>query len=211
MDSATKEIGIAGASCTKNCYGIGRIISGKGAIVVQAMSNNDARAKGMQMILTGHSPAEIISALQNPSFDPMLQQYAIVTLKHFSEPATYSGDSTRFFKSARTGPGISVQGNTLSDEHVIDKIFQAVLRGQQAKLPIDQILMLALVAGAEAGGDKRCGEQRATSAFITVSREGDKKPYLNLNIFDQPKGRQNAVTMLRNKYERWKKKHSDKM
>jgi uncharacterized Ntn-hydrolase superfamily protein len=210
IDSTTKEIGIAGASCTKNCYGIGDIVPGKGAIIVQAMSNNQARTKGMQMILTDHSPAEIISALQDPLFDPMRQQYAVVTLKHFLQPATYSGDSTNFFKGARTGPGISVQGNTLMNDQVLEKIFAAALQGQQDKLPIDRILMLALEAGAAAGGDKRCGEQRATSAFVVVAKAGNRKPYLNLVIFGQARGGQNAVAMLRNKYERWSKKHSNR-
>ncbi|UFH57910.1 hypothetical protein [Spirosoma sp. KNUC1025] len=36
------EIGIAGASCTYNCSDIGKIISGQGAIIVQAISNADA-------------------------------------------------------------------------------------------------------------------------------------------------------------------------
>jgi uncharacterized Ntn-hydrolase superfamily protein len=45
VDPGTGEIGIAGASCTKNCYGIGEIIPGKGAIIVQAMSNSRARRK----------------------------------------------------------------------------------------------------------------------------------------------------------------------
>ncbi|HET9277132.1 MAG TPA: DUF1028 domain-containing protein, partial [Flavitalea sp.] len=42
IDPKTKEIGIAGASCTRSVYGIGAIIPGKGAIVVQAMSNGFA-------------------------------------------------------------------------------------------------------------------------------------------------------------------------
>ena len=35
IDPKTNEIGIAGASCTYNCYGIGKIIPKKGAIIVQ--------------------------------------------------------------------------------------------------------------------------------------------------------------------------------
>jgi uncharacterized Ntn-hydrolase superfamily protein len=75
-------------------------------------------------------------------------------------------------------------------------------------LSISEILMAALEAGAVAGGDKRCGEQKATSAFIVIAKPNDKKPYLNLQIFGQGKGNQNAVTMLRAKFERWKRKHS---
>ena len=48
------------------------------------------------------------------------------------------------------------------------------------------------------------GGQRASSAFIIVARPGDRKPYLDLNIFGQGKGGQNAVDLLRKKFERWK-------
>ena len=51
IDPKTNEIGIAAASCTYNCYGIGKIIPSMGAIIVQAMSNNEAREKGAAMIL----------------------------------------------------------------------------------------------------------------------------------------------------------------
>ena len=67
--------------------------------------------------------------------------------------------------------------------------------------------MIALEAGSNAGGDKRCGAQKATSAFIMVAKPGSNKPYLNLNIFGQGKGEQNAVTMLRGKFEKFKVKH----
>ena len=167
IDQKTKEIGIAGASCTHNCYGIGEILPGKGAIIVQAMSNNQAREKGMEMIRSGNSPQEIIKVLRGPFYDPERQQYAIVSLRHFDFPATYTGRSTHDFGGTITGPGFSVQGNTLTGENVLKEIYEAVLRGQRDGLPIDKILMLALEAGARAGGDKRCGEQTATSAFIT--------------------------------------------
>jgi uncharacterized Ntn-hydrolase superfamily protein len=208
VDPGTGEIGIAGASCTKNCYGIGEIIPGKGAIIVQAMSNSRARSKGVQMILTDHSPDEIIAALMDSYFDPERQQYAVVTLKHFKTPMTYTGDSTRVYKGAFTTNGISVQGNTLTNETVLEKILHVVQKAKDHNFPIDEILMLALEAGSQAGGDVRCGEQRATSAFITVAKTTHKKPYLNLMIFNQVKGGPNAVSMLRKKYDRWKSKRS---
>ena len=74
-------------------------------------------------------------------------------------------------------------------------------------LNIADILMNSLEAGSLSGGDKRCGEQKASSAFIMVAKPGDTKPYIDLNIFGQRKGGQNAVDMLRKKFEKWKRKH----
>ncbi|MGA0556652.1 DUF1028 domain-containing protein [Larkinella sp. VNQ87] len=155
IDPKTGEIGIAGASCTPNCYGIGRIVPGKGAIIVQAMSNSDARKKGLEMIRAGASPEQIIAALRDPQFDPEHQQYAVVTLAHPDASRTYTGDSTHAHKGALTAYGVSVQGNTLANEQELQVILDAVLQGQKENLRIDETLMRALVAGSEAGGDRR--------------------------------------------------------
>ncbi|MEO5889592.1 MAG: DUF1028 domain-containing protein [Ferruginibacter sp.] len=207
IDPKTNAIGIAGASCSYNCYGIGKIIPNAGAIIVQAMSNNEAREKGASMIVAEATPGQIIQALRNPGFDPERQQYAVVTIKYINEPGIYTGDSTNQYNGALTKSGVSVQGNTLTSASELNMIMEAVTKGQNESLNIAEILMSALEAGSTSGGDKRCGDQKASSAFIIVARSHDKKPYLNLNIFGQGKGGQNAVEMLRRKYEKWRRKY----
>ena len=209
IDSETKEIGIAGASCTHNCYGIGKIVPNAGALIVQAMSNNEAREKGIKLIFAEATPGQIIQAMRDPIFDPERQQYAVVTVKYINEPKTYTGKLTNPINGTLTDHGVSVQGNTLASETELQMIMDAVQKGKKDLLHIAEILMEALEAGSMAGGDKRCGEQRATSAFITVARPNDRKPYLDLIIFGQSKGKSNAVDLLRLKYEKWKRKHSD--
>jgi uncharacterized Ntn-hydrolase superfamily protein len=159
------------------------------------------------MILAEAAPEQIIMAMRDPAFDPERQQYAIVTIKYLDRPATYTGDSAKAYKGTLTANGISVQGNTLTNEHELQIILDAVLKGQKESLHIADILMNALEAGSIAGGDKRCGDQKATSAFIMVAKPDSRKSYLNLNIFGQVKGGQNAVIMLRHKFEKWKRKH----
>ncbi|QEC51856.1 putative Ntn-hydrolase superfamily protein [Anseongella ginsenosidimutans] len=207
IDPETKEIGIAGASCSYNCYGIGSIMPGKGAIIVQAMSNNEAREEGLKMIITGATPKQIIAAIRNRKFDPERQQYSVLTVSHMNA-ATYTGTSTHSSNGALTAPGISVQGNTLAGKQVLQAVFAAALKARNEGLRIDKVLMRALEAGSIAGGDKRCGEQKATSAFITVTKPNDhpKRPYLDLVIFGQKKGGPNAVLMLRRKYDKWAEK-----
>src|SRR6185295_3162030 len=106
IDPRTNEIGIAGASCTYNCYGIGKIIPHLGAIIVQAMSNSQAREKGVEMIIGESTPEQIIQALRSPVFDPERQQYAVVTIKYIDSPGTYTGDSTKQFNGALTKSGV---------------------------------------------------------------------------------------------------------
>ncbi|MBD2704022.1 DUF1028 domain-containing protein [Spirosoma sp. BT702] len=209
INQKTGEIGIAGASCTHNCSGIGRIIPGQGAIIVQAMSNADARRKGAEMIQAGYSPDAIIEALQHPDFGPEHQQYAVVTCQHLGQPRTYTGTATSPSGGSLTATGVSIQGNTLADEAVLTAVMQAVVKAQSQEMPMAEILMLALEAGSEAGGDKRCGEQRATCAFIrmAIPTEKPNKSTLFLEFFGQKRGGMNAVHLLRGKYERWKTRH----
>lgn len=145
--------------------------------------------------------------MRNPIFDPEKQQYAVVTIKYIDSPRTYTGNSTKPFNGALTSNGIAVQGNTLTNANELRVILDAVLKGRNDSLPLAEILMRALEAGSDAGGDSRCGEQRATSAFIIVAKPDSKKPYLDLNIFGQQKGGQNAVVMLRSKFDKWKRKN----
>jgi uncharacterized Ntn-hydrolase superfamily protein len=208
VDPKTHEIGIAAASCTHSCYGIGKIIPNVGAIMVQAMSNSQARDKGIHMILAEASPEQIIEAMRAPVFDPERQQYAVVTIRYLDNPKIYTGTSTKPSNGGLTDYGISVQGNTLASDAVLQEVMSATQKGRNEARPLPEILMMALEAGARAGGDSRCGEQRATTAFLIAARPDDKKPYLDLLIFGQGRGKQNAVELLRIKYERWKRKHA---
>ena len=205
IDPGTNQIGIAGASCTSDCSGIGSVIPGKGAIIIQAMSNYNAHDVGRRLIREEYSLDEIMNkVLMQARFDPEHQQYAIVTLKEMN-PLTYTGDSVIFYKGAITGNGISVQGNLLKNENELKAIFDAVVQAQKDSLSIYEILMSALIAGSKAGGDKRCGEQKAQSAFIVVAKPTDdeKNLYMNLSVTAQQKGGDNAVAVLLQEYRRW--------
>lgn len=207
IDPKTQEIGIAGASCTYSVYGIGGIIPGKGAVVVQATSNKDARNKGLQMIIADASPEEILKAIKDPAFDPEQQQYAVVCLSDLNEPQAYTGLETTPEKGSITAKGVSIQGNTLSNKEMLNKILEAVIKARKASLSIQEVLMSALEAGAEYGGDKRCGSRKASSAFLTVAKPGDQAqhPYLNL-IVNQTDETSNAVITLRKRFDNWTNK-----
>src|SRR6478609_3979767 len=169
IDPKTKQIGIAGASCTYSVYGIGAIVPGKGAIIVQAMSNSQARSKGVNMIMADAPPEEILKAIKDPTFDPEAQQYAIICVNYLDRPQTYTGATTNPQKGTLTSMGISVQGNTLTNSNELQAVLDAALKAQQESLTIEEVLMLGLEAGAKLGGDKRCGDRKASSAFLTVA------------------------------------------
>ena len=206
IDPKTKKIGIAGASCTPSVYGIGAIMPGKGAIVVQANGNPLAKLQGFRMIMDGATPAVILEKLRSPDFDPEHQQYAIISMDDINNPVTYTGTQTVSYASTLTGNGITVQGNMLTNPDEVQIIFDAAVKAQKDSLPIQDILMIALEAGAKSGGDKRCGERKAASAFLTVSKPEDiDKHWLNLVILGDD-GHTHAVEALRQKFDDWKAK-----
>ena len=208
LDKETRTIGLAGASCSDYVAGISGFAVGKGAVMAQAASNFQAKTKAEDMMRAGATPDEILATITDPKFDPdySRQQYAIVTFDAFDKPVTYTGTNTEDYHGAITGEGFSTQGNMLPGAAVLEAVAASIKATRTARQPMQEILLSALEAGASAGGDKRCGKQRATSAFITVIRADMPwwEPYLNLNVHHVHPGGSNAVTLVREEYRRWK-------
>jgi uncharacterized Ntn-hydrolase superfamily protein len=212
LDPDTHAIGLAGASCSDYVAGIAGFVPGKGAVMAQAASNWAAKTKAEELIRSGMTPAKILAVITDPSFDPKFaqQQYAILTFDALETPANFTGAETPGDRGSVTGPGFSIQGNTLASGEVLEAAARAIAEGRVAKHPLEQILLAALAAGAEAGGDKRCGAQRATSAFVSVIHADLPFwiPYLSLNVHNLERGGANAVVLLGREYRRWKTRYS---
>jgi len=208
LDKETRSIGLAGASCTDYVAGIAGYVVGKGAVMAQAASNWQAKTKAEELIRAGTAPDQILATIIDPTFDPEFsrQQYAILTFDALDQPVTYTGANTEDYHGAISGEGFSTQGNMLPGSEVLEAVATSIRATRQSKQPIEEILLTALEAGASAGGDKRCGKQRATSAFITVIRADLPwwEPYLNLNVHHVRKGGPSAVDLVRKDYRRWK-------
>lgn len=213
LDKETRTIGLAGASCSDYVAGIAGFAVGKGAVMAQAASNFQAKAKAEELLRAGARPDEILATIIDPKFDPDFsrQQYAILTFDAFDSPVTYTGANTEDYHGAITGEGFSTQGNMLPGPEVLEAVAASIRASRAARRPMQEILLAALERGATAGGDKRCGKQRATSAFITVMRADMPwwEPYLSLNLHHVRPGGQNAVTLVRNEYRRWKANYRD--
>jgi uncharacterized Ntn-hydrolase superfamily protein len=214
VDAKTKEVGIAGASCTDFVFGIAGVAPGKGVIVAQAMSNMSAKRLGIKMLLEGASPQAVIAAITNPEFDSnfSLQQYGVVALGFESKPANYTGADTDSWKGAAQAFGVSVQGNILTDARVVSDALAAFeTASKSAKTSLADRLMAALEAGAVNGGDSRCGVQKARSAFVIVAKPTDdiNAPYLRINIRGQEEGGINPLKLLRQKYDMWRRTEFD--
>ena len=166
VDPRTREVGSAGASCTQFAAGIVALAPGHGVLVDQAVSNGPARRLGIEMMLDGASPAEIIAAMSAADVRDDFEwgQLGVVTLEHSEQPAAFTGGESSAWRGHQLAPGFSVQGNVLVSEAVVAAAHRAYVAADG--LPLAERLLTALEAGAAEGGDARCGDQTARSAYL---------------------------------------------
>ena len=203
VDAETKEVGSAGASCTGFVAGIVGIAPGHGVIVAQARSNSQAREKGVRMLHDGASPNSIVVAVANIDFDPHFQeqQYGVAALGFERSAAGFTGTDTHPWQGHATSGGVAVQGNILTGPEVLKATLDAFEANRA--LPLAERLLVALEAGNEAGGDKRCGEQSALSSYLVVARPGETKDSYSVKVVvpGQKPGGQNPVEILRQHFD----------
>jgi len=206
LDPRTQRIGVAGASCTGYVYGIMGLVPGKGVLIAQAISSDPAIQQGMKLLGQGASADSIWRVIGNPAFDPQLsiRQYALATLR--GEIVQYTGAGTPDYHGDRKAPNVLVQGNTLPGPEVLDRVMAAIRDAQAAQRNLEDVLMAGLQAGADAGGDRRCGVQRAMSSFLVVAGPDEPvgRPYLSIIVFGADSAGVNAVDFLHTKFSEWK-------
>lgn len=206
LDRARGWIGVAGASCTADVYGIMRLVPGRGVLVAQAIGNDAAIGLAHRLLGEEVSADSILRAVTAPSFDAEVQrrQYAILTVN--GDAVQFTGTATAGHHGERRAPDVLVQGNSLAGPAVLERAMAAIQEARAAGRTLEEMLMAGLKAGSDAGGDARCGAQRATSAFLTVAKPGEKPflPYLTLSVFGADRGTVNAVDVLESRLARWR-------
>lgn len=206
VDPDTGEVGGAVATCTPWASKVVGVVPGKGVIVTQAASNREARVRGEALIEQGASAKEVIAAISSASFDPShaRQQHGVVVLSSGDSSAGYTGAATAPFTGDVQAENVSVQGNILAGPDVVPAALEAFLKaGRELRSSLADRLLVALEAGSAKGGDRRCGKQTATSAYLVVARPGDSPNTPSLRIVAplQYVGGKNAVEELRQEYD----------
>jgi uncharacterized Ntn-hydrolase superfamily protein len=206
LDRATGTIGVAAASCTSDVYGIMALAPGTGALVAQAIGYPPAIREATRLLRAGVPPDSILRVISSPALDTAVndRQYGLVTFDRGQ--AQFTGVALRNYRGERSEDGVLVQGSLLAGPGVLDRAMSAIRVARAASSALEDVLMAGLQAGADAGGDVRCGAQRATAAFLAVAKPGDNPnwPYLTLRIVDAAPGGVNAVDLLRTRLALWK-------
>ena len=214
LDRKTGTIGVAAASCTSDVYGILGMVPGTGALVAQATEHQPAMREALQLLRAGVAPDSVLRIITSAAIDSASQerQYGIATFT--TGQVQFTGSALHDYRGERSADGILVQGNILAGPAVLDRAMAAIQRARSAGRPLEEVVMAGLKAGADAGGDSRCGTQRATAAFLAVAKTGDVPnwPYLTLRVVGVEKGdRVNAVVMLEQRLALWRKNGGAKL
>ena len=206
LDRSTRMIGVAGASCTSDVSGIMALVPGTGALMAQAIGHPPAMREALRLLRAAVTPDSVLRVITAPALDTAVQmrQYGMATLA--GGQIQFTGAATPDYHGERSADGVLVQGNILAGPDVLDRAMAAIQAARAAGKPMEEVLLAGLKAGADAGGDSRCGAQRATSAFLAVAKPGDLAnwPFLTLRVLDAARGSTvNAVELLQVRLAHW--------
>lgn len=205
-DQATGEVGTALASCVP-AEVLGEpdlplvpvvLVPGRTAAVTQAQLNVAAPERIRELVAAGAQPDEIITDLASQDFDELapLRQHAVASVT--GEVAAFTGAETSAEALDAQGDGVSVQGNLLASGSVVGDALAAFETERASGRTLAEALIAGLVAGSDAGGDRRCGPQTALFAQIAVAGpddDGDRPAILLTVVVGDGDGR-NPVTIL---------------
>jgi uncharacterized Ntn-hydrolase superfamily protein len=164
---ATKAFAV-GASCPF-------VRAGVGAVSTQSMTNRYLGPAILDGMARGLPPdAAIQGALAGDEGSGLRQVHAVDRL---GRTAAWTGRNCVEWCGSVAADGVSVAGNMLAGEPVVQATLQAYRHGDSLALP--ERLMQAMEAGEAAGGDRR-GKQSAAMVLTTT----EDFPDLNLRVDD---------------------------
>lgn len=203
VDTVTKEVGSAGASCIAGSIMLSDVFPGKGIVHTQASytQTNQSRARGY--FNQGDSPADIISKTNNRDSNPRVRQYGVVRLDYIGKSAAYSGSGCQNYKGHIIGRNYTIQGNILDGRFILDSMETRFLNTPGN---LSDKMMAALQGAKKPGADTRCRRYNKStiSAFIRMARPNDPSTdfYLDLNV-NNTSGSTDPIDRLQDKYDDW--------
>jgi uncharacterized Ntn-hydrolase superfamily protein len=156
--------------------------AGVGAVATQSWANTSYGPRGLAMMERGVSADEVVARLTEEDKDRALRQVGVVDAS--GDAAAFTGEECYDWAGHLVGERYACQGNILVSEETVKAMAQTFEATEGA---LADRLLAALLAGQEAGGDRR-GQQ---SAALLVVREGGgyggfNDRYVDLRVDDHP-------------------------
>ena len=196
---ADPEKGDWGVAVASKFPAVGAVVpwarAGTGAVATQSWANTAYGPEGLALMGSDISAHEALDRLVSADEHRADRQAGFVDSK--GRAATFTGETCSDWAGGVTGEGFAAQGNILTGAAVID---QMALSFTSTQGDLCDRLLAALVAGDQAGGDRR-GRQ---SAALLVVREGGgyegrNDRYIDLRVDDHP----DAVTEMVRLFAVW--------
>ncbi len=184
VDDATGAYGVAVASKAL-CVGahVPWGAAGIGAIATQAWHDLRYGWEGLALLRAGHSPASIVQTLTQGDDEAPHRQLGVVDRS--GRVASYTGSRCLPWAGGMSGNGYAVQGNLLAGAQVVEAM--AAAYEDAASLTFVERLVTALLAGDEAGGDRRGRQSAAVRIWRSESPAGtDIDTFADLRVDDDP-------------------------
>ncbi|MCE4629598.1 MAG: DUF1028 domain-containing protein, partial [Desulfurococcales archaeon] len=161
VDPETGEMGVAVAS---KFIAAGSIVPwvelGVGAVATQSWANVKFGPAILRLLQLGYTPERAVKMvlLEDPRRE--LRQVAAVNAR--GEVYAFTGKDCIEYAGHIVGEGFSVQGNILAGREVLESMARAF---ESTKGELVDKLLAALVAGDQAGGDRRGRESAAIIVY----------------------------------------------
>ncbi len=181
VDPATGEVGVAVASCVGfEVTVVPILVPGVGAGASQANLSGGSGDAFLAAMVPGADAQQVIDAVISADDQPDDRQFGAVVLD--GSGAGWSGAANEDVAIDRRNADQTAasQGNILVDPAVVNSALAAF---DASTGPLADRLVAGLIAGADAGGDSRCGDQTATAAALLVAVPGDAT-YAETDEFD---------------------------
>ncbi|MCL1599619.1 MAG: DUF1028 domain-containing protein [Actinomycetia bacterium] len=171
VDAETGEVGVAVASCVGfEVSVVPVLVPGMGAAASQADISANSGERFVESIKAGATAVEVVDIVVAADEAPEDRQFGVVVLGDGGAGWTGSGTFDVALDRRSSDGTVSAQGNILVSQDVVDA---AIAAFEVADGDLADRLVAGLVAGADAGGDSRCGEQTARAAALIVARPSD--------------------------------------
>ncbi len=156
--------------------------AGVGAVATQSYAKVGFGPDGLALMAQGRSAPDTLQTLL--AADPDREQRQVGIVDASGGAAAHTGRECHAWAGHVVGEGFTCQGNILAGERVVAAMAEAY---RSAGGELAERLLAALLAGDDAGGDRR-GKQ---SAAVLVVRPGggyggDNDRYLDLRVDDHP-------------------------
>jgi len=183
---ADLEKGDWGVAVASKFPAVGAVVpwarAGIGAVATQSWANTTYGPEGLALMGAGTPAQEALGRLVNADEHRADRQAGFVDTQ--GRAATFTGEGCSEWAGGVTGEGFAVQGNILTGAAVVDQMAAAFTAAQG---DLCDRLLAALVAGDQAGGDRR---GRQSAALLVVREgggyEGGNDRYIDLRVDDHP-------------------------